>query len=165
MDAAIWGFIGTIVGAFASIGTSWLSSANSLKLQNRNAQDQRTESARSFQRQTLLELQEAIHDALRLVGRAHVEDYLAYKKSGSWGTAILSEEVNEGSRLAQRKVAILTERVTDESLRIEVKILMSIATQALLAKTQDEADGALNRAFSESTQVLERLGAVLRQHY
>lgn len=165
MDAAVWGFIGTIVGALASIGTAWLSSENSLKLQNRNAQDQRTEFARSFQRQTLLELQEAIHDALRFIGRAHLEDYAAYKQSGNWGTSKLSDEVNEGSRLAQRRVVILAERVTDESLRKEVKNLMGIATQALFATTKDEADDVLNRAFAESTQVLEKHGAVLRQHY
>lgn len=165
MESAIWGLIGTAVGAFSSIGTTWLSTRNSLKLQNQNAQDQRAEVARAFQRQTLLELQEAILDELRLIGRAHIEDCAAYNKSGNWGSVMFSEEVNEGIRLAHRRVVILSERVTDESLRKEVAILLDLMIQALFEKTYDDAKGGLDRMSTKSYQVLGNLGTVLRKHY
>jgi hypothetical protein len=74
MESAIWGLIGTVVGALASIGTTWLTTISSSKLQKEKAQEDRLERANAFQRETLLELQEALHDTLRLVSRAYIQD-------------------------------------------------------------------------------------------
>ena len=78
MDAAIWGLIGTVVGAAASIVTTWLATRTSYRLQQDKLREERAKRASAFQRQTLIELQEEFHDALRLINRAHIEDLRAH---------------------------------------------------------------------------------------
>jgi hypothetical protein len=119
VDAAIWGLIGTVIGAFASIATTWLSTKSSAAQQEARVQGERLERANAFQRETLLELQEAIHDALRLAHRAYIEDCDSFRKGTPWSKAMLGEELNESIRLAFRKVSILVERVADDSVRLQ----------------------------------------------
>lgn len=165
MDAAIWGLIGTIVGALASIGTTWLASRGAHTLQQEKSREDRAERASAFQRQTLLDLQEAIHDALRLVNRAHIEDSEAHRQTKEWGNNMLSDEVNEGIRLAMRRVSILVERVADDELRSRVKSLMSGATQVLLSCNEQESRFYIDKTSDDAGQVFEGVGAVLRRHY
>lgn len=165
MDAAIWGLIGTLVGAFASIATTWIASRTSHQLSREAAREERLERFRAFQRQTLLELQEAIHDSLRMINRAYIEDAEVHRKGGTWRKSRLSDEVDEGVRLAQRKVAILTERVYGDALRAEVKSLMSSAVAVLFSPSQKEAELRINAVTGDAERVLERLGSVLRSHF
>lgn len=165
MEAAAWGLFGTVVGALASIGTTWISTETSYKIQRENQADDRAERAKAFQRETLLALQEAIHDALRLSARAHIEDSERLRKTGEWTRGFLSEEVNESLRLSRRKVAILIERVIDDSLRSDVKSLMSVSAEGVLARTEQQAEMNQQALAAMMTPILERLGYVLRSHY
>lgn len=165
MESAVWGLIGTVVGALTSIGTTWMASHNSTKLQKQADLDGRVERIRAFQRETLLELQEALHDALRLMSRAYIEDCASYEKTGNWASSRLSEEVNEGIRLAQRRVAIFTERVADDSLRMEIKNLMKLGNEMLFAHSRSESGAALDQLTLNSIGVLEKLGIILRNTY
>src|SRR4051794_25780939 len=54
-----------------------------------------------FQRTTLLELQENVAILMRFAAQAHHHDVMAYRQSGKWQRALLSPELNEGSRKAQ----------------------------------------------------------------
>lgn len=166
MESAIWGFVGTICGTLSSIVTTCLLTQNSFRLQSAKTREEQVERANAFQRQTLLELQESIHDCLRLVVRAHNEDLVAHRTTKkTWGTIHLSDDINEGIRLALRKVSILTERVSDNPVRVEVKALMTTATKALYASSEQEAQFHLSNALMEAEQVLEHAGSVLRSHY
>lgn len=165
MESAIWGLIGTVVGALASIGTTWLSNLSSHNLQEAKVTAERAERAHAFQRETLLALQEAIHDALRLIARAYIEDHQAHVAGNEWGKNNLPEEVNEGIRLAQRKVAILVERVSDDPLRNAVKATMNIAAKVLFANDFGEAEKRFFTVTAEAMLNLEQLGVVLRRHY
>ncbi|MFH2134628.1 MAG: hypothetical protein ABII81_05545 [Pseudomonadota bacterium] len=165
MESAIWGFIGTIIGALASIGTAWISARNTSLLQGEKALAERKERSNAFQRQTLLELQDSMHDALRLVYKAFHEDLLSSRSGTKWGSTILSDELNESSRAANQKVAILIERVSNDSLRKEVKKFMAIATKALLASSETEARTILEGSYAYSNSVFELIGETLRQHY
>ena len=165
MEAAAWGLIGTLVGALTSIGTTWLSSRNSYSLQGARLGEERAERARSFQRETLLALQEAIHDALRLNARAHLEAHEAYRQTGKWGDRLLTEEVNEGSRLAYRRVSILVERVSDDPLRTMVKALTRLAAEGSFVRSEHDAELNQQKLTAEALTVFESLGSVLRSHY
>ena len=165
VEAAIWGLVGTVVGAMTSMGTTWLAARSSSTLQTTKTREERAERANAFQRQTLLDLQESIHDAIRLVHRAHIEDCLAHRETKKWGTNNLTTEVNEGIRLAQRKVSLLVERVSDDPLRAEIKTLMSTTMQVLLASSEREAQFHLEKTSANANQSLEKVGTVLRQHY
>ena len=57
MEAALWGFLGTIVGAMVSIATSWINSRNETERQRQANSFERLERARAFQRDNLLNLQ------------------------------------------------------------------------------------------------------------
>jgi predicted RNA polymerase sigma factor len=165
VDAAIWGLIGTVIGALASIATTWLSAKSSTEQQETRARTERLERANAFQRETLLELQEAIHDALRLVHRAYIEDCESQRKGTPWSKAMLGEELSEGIRLASRKVLILVERAADDSVRLQVKTLMRVAHQAMLETNEADARRQLERCDEHGERCLEVLGNVLRSHY
>lgn len=165
MDSAVWALIGAIVGALASLGATWLASRSTHALQAATAERERTELARAFQRQTLLELQEAIHDALRLTTRAHLEDLKAHREGAEWGRSLLSDESNESLRLAKRHVAILTERLADDDLRVQIKRMMSNAGDAILAPSESDARSLMQRCYSSANETIEAVGAELRRQY
>lgn len=164
-DSAIWGFIGTLVGASASIATTWLSARSSSKLQEEKARTERQEYFNAFQRETLLELQETIHDAMRLANRAYIEDCESFHAGTAWHHARLSNELDESIRLTMRKVVILRERVADDSVRQKVKALMKITSLAILAKSEQETRSHLEQLNIEADQVFEVLGSTLRACY
>jgi uncharacterized membrane protein YccC len=169
MDAATWGFVGalagTVIGASASIVTTIISGWNANRLQKNADALERTERARAFQRSNLLELQDSLQDVMRLIGRAHHEDMLAARESGEWGKSMLSEELNQGILLANRKLAILTERVANDELRSNLRELHQIMTNCLMSSSELESMGSIQRASSEFAPFMEKLGVVLRGNY
>jgi hypothetical protein len=165
VESAAWGLIGTIVGALASIGTTWLASRSTESLQQQRAREDRAERASAFQRQTLLELQEALHDALRLVTRAHIQDREAAKRGDAWRSGRLGADLDEELRLAYRKVAILAERIADDSLRSGVKDLMAKTNAVLNAFTESESKDTLEQSYALAEEVLQSVGTALRGHF
>lgn len=165
MESAIWGLVGTIVGALASIGTSWISNRTASSLQAAKVHHERLEVASAFQRQTLLDVQEAIHDALRLVHHVYFEDLKAYRTTQRWGSSLLPVVLDEELRLAMRKVSILVERVADDPLRSQIKTLMCSTAQIQLAPSEADALLRLEKTGADARQTLEQIGTVLRSHY
>lgn len=165
MDSAVWGLIGTLVGALASIGTTWLASRSSYHLQATTKEHERIERVNAFQRQNLLDLQEALHDTLRLTTQAHMEDLRAHQNGAEWGRNMLGEPVNEDFRLAQRRVAILTDRISIDSLRAKVKALMGLAADVLLSRSEIDALSRVQQCYTAGTETLESVGTALRSHY
>ena len=170
MEPVTWGFIGTlvgtIVGASASIATTFITTSNSRKLKQDAASLERSERARDFQRNNLLELQEALSIGMRLIGRAHLEDINSLRKSENEGrNSLLSEELNLDLMISSRKLAILTERIADQSLRDSIKKLRTEMTNVLMAKTEGESLETLQWASSTFEQTMEKLGIILRSSY
>jgi hypothetical protein len=163
VDAAVWGLIGTLVGAAASIATSWLAVRSSAKLQQEKAREERTERARAFQRETLLELQHAILDACRHVGSVHLEDMKAYAATKQWGNNMLADTLSEADLAARRRVLVLAERIVEDDLRTKVKSLMLTASNVLLAKNPEESKGRLQKVSDQLPLVMEPVGAALRR--
>lgn len=165
MDAAWWGFIGTVIGALASIGTTYLSNKSAIDLQNETSKNERRERHRSFQRETMLQLQDALHDAIRLIAKVHTEDKQAFSETGKWGKNLLGDELSEGLRLANRKVMLLVERIADDSVRADVKNTMEMATNVTFCESQEQSEALLDRVFNESVVSIEKIGAALRSLY
>lgn len=170
MEPVTWGFIGalagTIVGASASIITTIITGWNSRKLQNDAVSLERSERTREFQRSNLLELQDALSTGMRLIGRAHIEDVESFRNSINNGrSSFLSEELNQELLISSRKLAILTERVADDSLRESIKALRNEMTSVLMAKTESESKSVLQYASSLFETTMENLGDVLRGSY
>ena len=165
MESAIWGLLGTVVGALTSIATTWLSARNANILQTTKNSEDRIERARAFQRQTILDLQEELHDAIRLITRAQLHDEEAHRGGTPWTSNRLPAEVDDGIRLAMRKVSLLQERVSDDALRGSIRSLMSIANSTLLSSSEIEAKGRMMATHTEASVVLERMGTTLRSYY
>ena len=170
MDAATWGFIGTVVGAVvgasASILATLLNSRNSAQLQQNADTLERMERAREFQRNNLLELQDSLSQNMRLIARAHLEDVESYRKSSTGGRSnLLSEELNQELMLSSRKVSLLTERIADNSLRDNLKDLKQNMTDVLMAKSETESRELIRSASSGFEQFMVQLGVVLRSNY
>ena len=164
MSSAIWGFIGTLVGALASIATTSISSWNTFRIQKLSNKEDRKERSRAFQRETLLELQEELVDYMRLFGEAYFEQLESYKKTGDW-RSLLSDEINEKIRLSNAKTAVLIERLIDEEIRNNLNELKNLVSRGLLANTKEEAETYQRKASEKFEECNKSLGAVLRSYY
>lgn len=165
MEAAFWGFIGTVIGALASLGGTWLTNRNARTLHVEALKLERDEKQRLFQRDTLIALQDAVHDLLRLIARGHHEDTLAFRESGQWGKAFLSDEVSDGQMLARRRMLILLERVSDDALRTHVKSLNAMLTEVSFATSEKVARQRWDSAAVQGLEILEHIGKALRAQY
>lgn len=165
MDAALWGFIGTLIGALASLGGTWLTSRHASSLHATTLGIERDEKFRIFQRDTLIALQDALHDLLRFVARGHIEDTKAFHETGEWGKEFLSEEVSEGQMLARRHMLILVERVADDDLRTTLKRLNTMLTNVSFGGAKETADQNWEIASIYAFDVFEQIGKVLRGQY
>ncbi|WP_426008298.1 hypothetical protein [Aeromonas salmonicida] len=169
MDNSILGFIGVIagavIGASASIVTTILTSNNSVRLQRDTDALERMERARSFQRDTLLAVQDTLNEALRLMVQAHLEDLDAHRKGGVWGRNDLSTDIAEKKRVTNQKLAALTERIADDSLRNELKGLRSNIDITSFSTSQDAAKNSLHNTVIQAEKLMENLGLLLRSQY
>jgi hypothetical protein len=165
MESAIWGLIGTVIGALASIGTTWISSRTAERLHHAKASAERTERSDSFQVQTLVTLQDTMHEYLRLVTRAFIEDHKSQQDGHTWGKQYLSPEVNDGLATHLRKLAILIERVSNEQVRMELKAVVQATTEVSFAESEQDARRRLETSKCSAARALEKLGTELRARY
>jgi hypothetical protein len=165
MESAVWGLIGALVGAFASIATTYIQTRNEKYLREVEERRQRDERLRAFQRDTLIEVQDALHDFWRMATRCYLEDEAAFKKTGKWAAQLLSEEVNEGHRALARRVTILLERIADDQLRSNVKKVLNTLASMSIAREKTAADRVYYSMAEEGPQVMEQIGKVLRSQY
>ncbi len=165
MESAIWGLIGTIVGAAASLLATYLTNTHSAKLSAEARSEERLEKFREFQRETLLELQMAIREVARTTFLIHLEDSKRCLAGRNWGEGFVPDQLAEEDRIARGRVSIFAERVADESVRGTVKKMMSEVGIFMRATSKAEADRALANVTSGSVQVNELVGKVLRDTY
>lgn len=165
MEPAFWGLMGTVVGALASIATTYIQSRHADSLRSAASKEEREERHRAFQRETLIELQDVIHDLCRMVIRGHLEDVASYRKTGEWGRQALSEEVNEGQRVLRRRAMLLTSRVSNDELRRSINASFETLVRLSMARSFDEAKHMHRVTDTEVPAVLEQLGNELRRQY
>lgn len=165
MNAAIWGLIGTLVGAMTSIATTWIASRNNIHLQIVTNNQERAARGSAFQIQTLVDLQDAIHENLRLTTQAYIQDRDAHLRGIEWGHNMLEEPLNEDIRLIQSKAAILCERVSDDQVRAEIKTFMNTTYKTLQAKSVSDAKSLMEESYASGSKLLESIGRSLRSHY
>lgn len=165
MEAAVWGFIGTLIGALASIATNVIASRNAAALQGAVTAASKEEQRKVFQRDTLLRLQDDLHRLLRRTTQIHLSDVAAFRATGKWGSEALPEELSTSHMETVRDVNILTERVAEDALRTELKAFVASLSEITLAPSSDDADRGLTDMHTRAVQVLERIGTALRAQY
>ena len=164
MEAVTWGFIGTIVGALASIAATAITSWNSHMLSKKAKENEREEVANAFQRETILELQVELLDYFRSCSQIYRNDRINFEETGQWGHSI-PEELSDQNRVLNAKTAILIQRVANDELRASLQTLKDICTKCLMAADEQEATAYHSNASDYYTQASDLLGKVLRSTY
>jgi hypothetical protein len=117
---------------------------------------------RDFQRETLLELQEVLHDLGRAYGAEHFVDVNHGRETGSWAPkAKVGEEINTQSFEANRRSNILVARIDDEELRDHVRAMKDAGGRITLARSEPESNEAMDRSFEAFQRANERIGHLL----
>lgn len=125
--------------------------------------DQLEEHRTTFQRQNLLDLQEAVNDLARATGATNVEDNKAYRQTGEWQKEPVGEVLSENSRLAIRRTSILNSRVRDDLVRELVQRFKDSCVNSTFSISIEAADSALNTMASVFEDLNDRIGLLLRQ--
>jgi hypothetical protein len=125
--------------------------------------DQLFERRTTFQRQTLLDLQEAAMQATRFTSMIHQHDKRAYRSTGERNKERLPDDVDEGSRLAHARTGMLGARVRDDSIRELIEKLQTHYQEVVLSKTREDSDSAMNETLLVFYQLNQRTGEVFRK--
>jgi hypothetical protein len=124
--------------------------------------DRLSERRTNFQRQTLLDLQEAVMQLIRTTGAMHHRDVMAFRKTGEWQKQLFGEELSENNRLANVRCSMLAVRVRDDSVRDLVAVVKSHAGDAGMCASQEEGERAMRAMAAESEKLNQRIGELLR---
>lgn len=115
-----------------------------------------------FQRATLLELQEELLNLVRTASQMHVQDTKAYRETGKWQRQLFGEELSEADRLAHPRVALLSVRVRDETVRNLVADVNQGTIGATIARTPADAMAATVKMATAFDSAQKRIGELLR---
>jgi hypothetical protein len=176
---ADWLIAGTTLSGFlAGFLTEWFRDTRARKREHeaaeatsqresaaRNAtrREQRFERRTSFQRQTLLDLQNSTQRLLRATGRMNHLDSMALRSGGEWHGQLYPQDLNDEANGANVQTMLLAARVRDASIRSMTEELRSKCNSVLFCK--DEADGEhiLVDAGNTFGKLNERIGEQLRR--
>jgi hypothetical protein len=157
-------FLTLALGYGARSLTDWIQHrrtvAREREVRNATRHDQLFERRTTFQRETLLVLQEVMMDLGRATAHVNHLDAMAIRNTGK--RQRLPEDLDEGYRLAQAKASMLAARVRDDATRELVDQFRNLSSTCVTTKTQDESDKALNAAFQIHDQLNQRIGELLR---
>jgi hypothetical protein len=151
----------------ATLLTDWIQNKRALSRERETREatrhDQRIASRITFQRETLLELQEAAMQLARATGRTNYLDEMAFREGGEWRKNLLPPDLDEGYRVAQARVLMLAVRVRDETVRKLVDQLKDASTATIFSAQRDSADRALTFVVSAHEELQKRIGELLRE--
>lgn len=125
--------------------------------------DQRLEHRTTFQRQTLLELQETALDMSRFTGRIWHLDRMASRQSGKWQQQLVPDDLDEGYRAAQARTFMLGSRARDVSIRDSVDKFKACSAEVVYSSTREDAERAMRSLELEIDELNRRIGERLRE--
>jgi hypothetical protein len=144
--------------------TTWLTNLHAAKLDTRKAQEERLETARAFQRQTLLELQEAVNEMTRIAVEAYAHDAAHFHAGEAWGTVPRQENASD-LYAAARTVGTLSQRVVNAALRLEVAKFTETLLKMVSAQSHESATTAREVVMSGFPALSMSTGECLRSYY
>ena len=158
MDGSVPSWVaiaGTLGGFVAALVADALRDGRALRREREGRAEARRiarEDARdNFERDTLLELQDASHRLIRNSGRANAYEESRFRQSGRWPRGPLPEEIGgDISADVIRDVQRLRVRLLDGALRDLASELISACVHVTLSPTQIEADAEKSAAAHAS---------------
>lgn len=164
MDPMTWGFLGTIIGAGTSIATTFINSSNSFRILIKTKEQAQKELKKSFQRETLIELQNELRTYILSCSRAYRSHIKLYNETGLW-EELISENLDEDIFNLSSKLSILIQRISNERLRFNMIKLQTSATQCNKARDSREATEHHKNYLEFYEKIHEELGEELRSLY
>lgn len=163
-------------GYLAAAATEYLRGKQML-VREREGRREAREAARqdardTFERDTLIELQDAISALMRNVGQIHFQNEVEYRQSGLWGRKLLPDEIGSEPQASRaHNFDRLRVRALDEDVRRLCEQWWSSAARSMVPALQGEDDEeARLRAIAEwqrtsaiFPEVMERIGSRLRE--
>jgi uncharacterized coiled-coil protein SlyX len=90
---------------------------------------QQFERRANFQRETLINLQDAVVKLSRTAGRMHHLATMEQRKTGKWGGHLFSEDLDDDAHHANVTIMVLTSRVRDDRIREMAETFRSHASK------------------------------------
>ena len=163
MEAAAWGFIGTIVGALASIGTSWLTSRATGTAQREKVELDWRVQHRQFQIKAVTELQEVLGEFARATGRIRYLDEISQGGGQVSDPLPTDDGLSEHHAQLIRQISVLVARIDDTGAREAVN---RVRATAVRISTGFGVDFSTMMGFSnEVERAQEALSSCLRAIY
>jgi len=170
MEALTWGFIGTLigaaVGATASVVTTVINTKNTHALQRKVDAAKKDGQHNDFQCENLMKVQDELSSNMRLIFEAHLSDVKYYKENpASSKKPLLQESLDIKIRESNQQLSILTERVSDDTLRRQIQEVRDQLTNVIMASSESESLHAINHATSNISLLMSNIGVHIRNSY
>jgi hypothetical protein len=123
----------------------------------------RTDQRDQFQRETLLELQEVLHDLGRAYGREYHQDAMTARAASKWDPRQLDADISDKNFQAEQRTSILVARVGDERVRDAVREMREAGSRLSFAGSEAESGALILRSREAFDRANERIGELLRQ--
>jgi uncharacterized membrane protein len=115
------------------------------------------------QRETLLNLQDAVVKLSRAAGKIHHLDLMEHRKNGTWGGNLLPEDLSDDAHHANVTLMVLTARVRDSHIQEMVQTFRNHASRVGISRTEEAEKEALARMSEVLEPLHQRIGEVLRK--
>jgi len=165
MDAAVWGFIGVIIGGVITgsitVVAEILRIRGEASLDGAKRKDDRQLGRDNFQREQLLALQDAVNDltAASVAGYDHYQT--AFRATGKWGAVLLPEALNRAEGVAVLQVATLRSRLADKTVR-DLAAALIVAARTVTSSIDEPTAAAAYPELNElAHDLLERTGELI----
>lgn len=162
-DAALWGFLGTLVGAVVSFAATFLTAKNAANLQKEVAARESLVREQLMQRENYIELQIELNNLLRANAAIFVDDVERSKKGEAWPEIVTDADLSESARRAFAQVSMLNSRVTAHQVRQEVLNVRERLNFCLEARTYEEAHSRHQEAMIAGIDAIDRIGEEIRR--
>jgi hypothetical protein len=155
-----------LIGYATKAVSDWLDfrrlSEREREAREESRRDRLFERHNTFQRQTLLDLQEALMQLTRSSAAINHQDVMAYRKTGKWQKQLLGDDLSEGNRVVIARVSMLSVRVRDKALRDLVRDLKDDCAKLGLCESEAESRSVMKGVLELFAIVNEQIGQILR---
>lgn len=117
----------------------------------------------NFQRENLLNLQEALFRLARGAGGAHHHDLMVAKRTGKWQKQLLPKDLDEMLTDAQARTAMFMVRTQDAGLREQVQQLKKLEVDITMARSRSDSEEAMASMGKLFIECNFRIGELLRR--
>ena len=113
-----------------------------------------------------MKVQDELSSNMRLIFEAHLSDVKYYKENpASSKKPLLQESLDIKIRESNQQLSILTERVSDDTLRRQIQEVRDQLTNVIMASSESESLHAINHATSNISLLMSNIGVHIRNSY